>query len=359
MRAANSFARYFAPHFDRTAETPPSFYTGATFILNTYLVTGAAGFIGSHVAGCLLARGDRVVGIDNLNSSYDANRKRANLEEVRIALPDAPFHFAPCDIRDRAALSQLFASYDFTGIAHLAALAGVRASQDEPQLYFDVNVSGTLNLLDGAAGRLTQTRARPNFVFATTSSAYGNTQTVPFIETDPCNTPLAPYAASKRSAELLGHSYHHLHRVPFTALRFFNVYGPRGRPDMMAYKVLESIHRGTEIPLYNNGQMHRDWTYIDDIVSGVVVALDRPQEYEIVNLGRGHPVLLRDFVGLLENLAGCKANLVATPTPDADMLLSFADIAKARRLFDYDPQISVEEGTCRFYEWFQKAVAND
>jgi UDP-glucuronate 4-epimerase len=326
----------------------------------TILVTGAAGFIGSHVAQALLARGDTVIGLDNLNDYYDPARKQANLTEVQRNTQYATrFTFIKGDVRDRALVSRLFTEYRFDAIVHLAAMAGVRVSIEDPALYYDVNLNGTLVLLDAAVGRLTsnvQHANLPTFVFASTSSVYGATRQIPFVETDPCNQPLAPYPASKRAAELLGYTYHHLYGLNFTALRFFTVYGPRGRPDMMAYKVADNIYFGREVPLYNNGQMHRDWTYIDDIVKGVLAAVDRPLGYEIINLGRGEPVLLADFVRLIEELTGRKAHLVPAPMPDADIPYTYADISKARRLLGYNPTISVQEGVARFLEWYEKAV---
>lgn len=328
----------------------------------TILVTGAAGFIGSHVTQRLLERGDTVVALDNLNDYYDPRRKEENFAEVRAAGEalglTGNLHFAKGDLRDRDFLAGLFAAHDFDAVVNLAAMAGVRVSIDDPQLYYDVNCSGTLNLLDGVVGRLTGKKPEKlaTFVLASTSSAYGNTQVMPFIETDPCNEPLAPYASSKRAAELLLYSYHFLYKVPGTVLRFFNVYGPRGRPDMMAYKVLDSIFSGKPVPYYNAGQMHRDWTFVADITSGVVAACDRPQNYEVINLGRGHPVLLADFVVMLEELAGGKANLVPEKAPDADIPYTFANIEKAQRLLDYDPQVTVEEGCQRFWNWYQAAI---
>jgi UDP-glucuronate 4-epimerase len=319
----------------------------------TLLVTGAAGFIGSHTGAALLSRGDTVVGLDNLNDYYDPARKRQNLEEVRRAAPDpSRFVFVHGDIRDRSLLARLFAEHDFSAVAHLAAMAGVRVSVEDPWLYYDVNLTGTLNLLDAA-----RSHGAPNFVLASTSSAYGNTPTLPFVETDAADRPLAPYPASKRAAELLGFSYHHLHGLDFTALRFFTVYGPRGRPDMLAYKLLDSMRSGRPMPLFNGGQMHRDWTFVDDIVAGVVAALDRRLGYEIINLGRGEPVLLADFVHALETLAGKKAPVVAEPMMKADVSYTYADIGKARRLLGYEPKVSVEEGVRRFYEWYRSAVA--
>ncbi len=326
----------------------------------TILVTGVAGFIGSHVAQALLARGDMVVGLDNLNDYYDPARKRANLAEVECSAPDASrFVFVEGDVRDRALIYRLFVAYPFDAIVHLAAMAGVRASTRDPVLYYDVNLNGTLVLLDHAVGRGRSDGKRdrlPTFVFASTSSVYGATRQIPFVETDPCDQPLAPYPASKRAAELLGYTYHHLYGLNFTVLRFFTVYGPRNRPDMMAHKVADSVFLGKETPLYNNGQMHRDWTYIDDIVKGVVAAADRPLGYQIINLGRGEPVLLARFVQLIEELGGRKAHLVPAPMPETDIPYTYADISRARRLLDYHPVISVEEGVARFLEWYlQKA----
>jgi UDP-glucuronate 4-epimerase len=315
------------------------------------LVTGAAGFIGSHVSQALLARGDRVVGLDDLNDYYAPSRKRANLAEIAAALPGAPFTFIEGDIRDADRLRELFAGQRFDAIIHLAAMAGVRASIARPQHYYDVNLSGTLALLEAAR----QNKAG-NFVFASTSSVYGNTEEIPFVEGDPCDQPLAPYAASKRAAEMLGFTYHHLYGLNFTALRFFTVYGPRGRPDMMAYKVVDNIFFGADVPVYNGGNMHRDWTFVGDIAQGVVAAADRPLGFETINLGRGEPVLLADFIHLIEEMAGRKANLVPAPMPDTDMAYTFADITKARRLLGYAPQTSVREGIRAFWEWYQQAV---
>jgi UDP-glucuronate 4-epimerase len=257
------------------------------------------------------------------------------------------------DIRNRALLAELFGKHEFSGVAHLAAMAGVRTSVEDPWLYCDVNLTGTLNLLD--AGRL---HNNPNFVLASTSSAYGNTTLVPFVETDPADRPLAPYPASKRAAELMGHSYHHIHGTDFTALRFFTVYGPRGRPDMMAYKLLESMRTGEKMPLFNGGNMYRDWTFVGDIVSGVVAAVDRRLGYEVINIGRGEPVLVMDFVKSLEKLAGRQAPVTSEPMMKADVSYTFANIDKAKKLLDYNPTVSVEEGVQRFYDWFKVAVGD-
>jgi UDP-glucuronate 4-epimerase len=322
------------------------------------LVTGAAGFIGSHAAARLLRRGDAVVGLDNLNDYYSPERKRQNLAEVASeATSPGQFLFVEGDIRDRALLSRLFEQHRFDAVVHLAAMAGVRVSVEDPWLYYDVNLTGTLNLLEAVRGQASsQGGVTANFVLASTSSVYGRTEVLPFVENDTADLPLAPYPASKRAAEMLGFTYHHLHGLDFCALRFFTVYGPRGRPDMMAYKVLDSAFGGEEVPYYNAGQMHRDWTFVDDITSGIIAAADRRLGYQVINLGRGEPVLLADFVSALEALAGHKPKLNAMPMSDADVSYTYADIEKARQLLDYHPQVSVEVGVRRFFDWYVEHV---
>jgi UDP-glucuronate 4-epimerase len=318
-------------------------------VSRTILVTGAAGFIGSHTTIGLLKRGDRVIGLDNFNDYYDPARKRENIAAIRAVGGD--FELIEGDIRDRELVERIFKTHPFHAVAHLAAMAGVRVSVEDPWLYYDVNVTGTLNLLDAA-----RRNQNPNFVFASTSSAYGRTEQVPFVETDSADRPLAPYPSSKRGAELLGHAYHHIHGTDFTALRFFTVYGPRGRPDMMAYLVFESMRRGTPMPLYNGGQMYRDWTFVEDIVAGIIAATDRRLGYEVINLGRGEPVLLADFVDSLSTLSGKRANFISEPMMAADISYTYANIDKAKRLLDYQPKVSVSEGVRRFYEWYVGAV---
>jgi UDP-glucuronate 4-epimerase len=320
----------------------------------TILVTGAAGFIGSSTAIRLLERGDHVVGLDNINDYYDPLRKRSNLADINAAAGGSgKFTFIEGDIRDRARVAALFAQHSFAAVVHLAAMAGVRPSVDNPWLYYECNLTGTLNLLDA-----THRFGNPNFVFASTSSVYGNTTLIPFIETDTADRPLSPYPASKRAAELLGHSYHHMHGVDFTALRFFTVYGPRGRPDMMTYKILDAMRTGVPLPLFNGGNMHRDWTFVSDVVSGVVAALDKRLGYEVINIGRGEPVLVADFIKLFEQRAGRKAPFKTEPMMKADVDFTFANIDKARTLLGYDPRVSVEEGVQRFYEWYRSAVGD-
>lgn len=308
------------------------------------LVTGAAGFIGSHLAEKLARRGDDVVGLDNFNDYYDPAKKRAN--EARLnAYPN--FKMIEADIRDRQRMFDIFEAEQFEAVAHLAAMAGVRNAVKFPEMYVEVDLNGTQHLMDaGRANKL------GNFVMASTSSVYGNTTVIPFVETDPCDRPLQPYAAAKRASEILGHSYHHLFGFNFTALRFFTVYGPNGRPDMMAYLVADSVTKGTQIPLYEGGMMWRDWTFVDDITDGVVAALERPLGYEIINIGRGEPTLLKDFVEIIESLAGQKANVVSRPKLAADFIRNQADISKARRLLDYNPQVSVRDGVKTFWDWY-------
>ncbi len=309
------------------------------------LVTGAAGFIGSHLAEKLAKRGDDVVGIDNFNDVvYPASHKRRSVQ--RLATYDN-IRIIETDIRDREGMFALFAAEKFDAVAHLAALAGVRNAVKYPALYVEVDLNGTQNLMDAALENKVG-----NFVFASTSSVYGNTQVIPFVETDNCDRPLQPYAAAKRAAEMLGHSYHHLFGLNFTVLRFFTVYGPFGRPDMMAYLLAESVTKGLQIPLYEGGQMYRDWTFVNDITDGIVLALDKPLGYEIINLGRGEPTLLADFVRMIEDLAGNKANVVHKPKLAADFIRNQADITKARTLLGYDPQTSVQEGVRIFWEWY-------
>ncbi len=308
------------------------------------LVTGAAGFIGSHLTERLAARGDTVVGVDNFNDYYDPARKRRNAEAVcryeRVTVLEA-------DIRNRQQMFELFEEHRFDAVAHIAAMAGVRNSVSNPALYTEVNLVATQGLMDAAREARTE-----NFVFASTSSIYGDTESVPFRETDPCAEPPQPYAAAKRAAELLGYTYHKLYKLNFTATRFFTVYGPRGRPDMMPGLLAESLYYSKTIPLYE-GDMRRDWTFIDDIVSGVVLALDKPLGYEIVNIGRGEPQPLAEFIAEMERVADRKATFKSQPKLPADVYVTYADISKARKLLGFEPTVSVREGTERFWRWYE------
>lgn len=311
------------------------------------LVTGAAGFIGSHLTEKLLIRGDHVIGLDNFNDYYNPTLKRLNTARLN-RYPN--FRMIEEDIRNRQALFDLFAQESFDVVAHLAALAGVRNAISHPDLYVAVDYNGTQNLMDAA--RFHQVA---HFVFASTSSVYGDTKQIPFVETDACDRPLQPYAAAKRAAEILGYVYYYLYKLSFTALRFFTVYGPYGRPDMMAYLIADSITKGVQIPLYNGGEMYRDWTYVDDITNGIVAAIDRPLGYEIINLGRGEPTRLKDFVELLEELAGGKGNFVVQPKMPADVIYTYADTSKARQLLSYNPTVSVIQGVAAFWDWYRQS----
>jgi len=316
------------------------------------LVTGAAGFIGSHTCVALLARGDRVTGLDNFDPYYDPLRKRANVAELASEAPGAPFELVEGDLRDRALVGRLFAERRFDAVVHLAAMAGVRASVADPVTYYDVNLGGTLALLDAA-----REHGCKRFVFASTSSVYGATKRVPFHEDDPADRPLAPYPASKRAAELLGHAYHHLHGLRFTALRFFTVYGPRGRPDMLTYRLIDAIRTGKPLELYDGGRMTRDWTFVGDTVQGIVAAVDAGLGYEAVNLGRGEPALVSHFLEAFQRVTGRVVPYFEGPRPEADVDVTHADIEKARRLLGYSPRVSVEEGARRTVEWYERSVA--
>jgi UDP-glucuronate 4-epimerase len=321
----------------------------------TVLVTGAAGFIGSHLAEALLRRGDTVVGLDSFNDYYSPARKRQNVAEVKAAVASsAPFRFVEGDVRDRELLERVFGAEPIDAVAHLAAMPGVRASLEKPRLYFDVNLGGTLELLEQAR------QHRPtSFVLASTSSVYGASERIPYVETDSCDRPLAPYPASKRAAELLAYSYHHAHGLPVTALRFFTVYGPRGRPDMMPYRILAHLLLGEDLALYAHGKMLRDWTYVGDIVSGILAAIDRPLGYELINLGRGQPVAVADFIAEVERQTGKRARLRDEQAPATDMNFTHADLTKAKALLGYAPSVSVDEGIRRFCRWFREVVLEE
>jgi UDP-glucuronate 4-epimerase len=311
----------------------------------TILVTGSAGFIGSHVTQALLARGERVIGLDNLNDYYAPSRKQANLAEIG----ESPnWKFVEGDIRDAETLRALFAAERPDKIIHLAAMPGIPYSMKHPLLYEDVNTRGTLNLLEMAREFDVK-----KFVLASTSSIYGETDKIPFVETDPTDKPLAPYPATKKACEVLVYTYHHLYGLQCAVLRFFNVYGPRGRPDMTPCKFAEAIAAGREFTLYDEGRPRRDWTFIRDIVSGILAAADADMGYEIFNLGRGQPVLMRDFVTILEKLVGKPARWKNAPLPPTDLPVTFADTTKAQRMLGYSPRVSIEEGLTQFWNWYQ------
>lgn len=307
------------------------------------LVTGGAGFIGSHVVSALCHRGEQVVVVDDFNDYYDQRLKR---DRIKTFLSDCRFDLVEGDIRNNETLKKIFIEQGIKKICHLAARAGVRASLQEPLLYEEVNIRGTLNLLELA--RLYNVE---NFVFASSSSVYGDSQHVPFSENDPVDNPISPYAATKKATELLAHVYAHLYGLPVTALRFFTVYGPWGRPDMAYFKFANAIMAARPIDVYNEGKMKRDFTYVDDIVDGVISALDRPRAYDVINLGNNHPENLLDMINFLEQLLGVKAIKNFLPMQPGDVETTCADIEKAKRLLAFSPKINLQEGLGRFAAW--------
>lgn len=306
------------------------------------LVTGAAGFIGSWTARGLLEKGHNVIGIDNFNDYYHPEFKESNIKDLRIKLYKE-------DIRDYDKLKKIFEEDKIDRIVHLAAMVGVRPSIANPFIYEEVNIRGTLNLLELA--RLNNIK---KFVFASSSSVYGNRDKTPFSEEDKTNSPISPYAATKKSGELICYAYSYLYKIPVVCLRFFTVYGPCGRPDMAPYKFVDRIARGKEIEMYGDGSTRRDYTYIADVVSGVLKSVDLDANYEIINLGCGNPVKLKDFIVVIENNLGKKAKIVRKEMQPGDVKQTYADISKAKKLLGYAPKTKIEEGMKTFCDWYVK-----
>lgn len=311
------------------------------------LVTGIAGFIGSHLAEALLERGDEVVGLDNFCDSYSPAYKRRNIELLR-AKGHQP-RVMEGDIRDGDFLDRVFSEHRFDAIVHLAALAGVRTSVLRPQLYADVNVTGTMNVLERA-----RTRSVGRVVFASSSSVYGNQTQVPFREPDMKHQPASPYAATKQAGELLCYTWHHLYRLNVSALRFFTVYGPRQRPDMAIHRFARLLVAGEPLPVFGDGSSGRDYTYVSDIVRGVVAALDRCHGYEVYNLGSERVVPLQELVGLLGRELQRVARVQTLPAEPGDVPITSADVSKARERLGYAPQVSIEQGIHLFAQWFMR-----
>jgi UDP-glucuronate 4-epimerase len=316
-------------------------------IVKNVLVTGGAGFIGSHLVDRLLHTDlDQITVVDDFNDFYQPEIKRENIHEH---LKDPRHKLAELDIRDRTALEKVFNQNNFDCIVHLAARAGVRPSLSEPELYTQTNINGTLNLLE-----LARHHGIKQFVFGSSSSVYGINAKVPFSEDDPIRQPISPYAATKAAGELLCHTYSHLYGLRCVCLRFFTVYGPRQRPDLAIHKFAKLISQGKPIPLFGDGTTRRDYTYVYDIIDGVVAAIHYDKtNYEVFNLGESRTVELKELISLLEKELDTHATIERHPAQPGDVPQTFADITKARALLGYDPQTQIEDGLHRFVEWFR------
>jgi UDP-glucuronate 4-epimerase len=316
-----------------------------------FLVTGGAGFIGSHVCERLLRDGHSVWAFDDLNNFYDPQFKQRNLREIQSLAK--PFEFVHGDITDAAALDEIFSAVKFDQVIHLAARAGVRPSLEQPALYQRVNVEGTVNVLEAA--RKTGVK---KIIIASSSSVYGTNSKVPFSENDPIFSAISPYAASKLACEALGHVYHHVHKMDVTMLRFFTVYGPRQRPDLAVRKFATLIATGKPIPVFGDGGTARDYTFVSDTVDGVVAATKKESGFEIFNLGESETVSLGRMIGLLEAALGKKAVIDRQPLQAGDVPVTFADITKARSKLGYNPQVKFEQGIKLFADWFRKSQSS-
>lgn len=310
------------------------------------LVTGAAGFIGSHLSERLLRDGWTVTGVDNFDAFYDPRVKRDN---IAGCLANPNFRLIEADIRDQGAMDKAIGD-DTDVIVHLAARAGVRPSIAEPVLYMDVNLNGTVTLLESA-----RQRRVGRFIFASSSSVYGNNEKVPFSEEDNVDFPISPYAATKKAGELICHTYHHLYGLPITCLRFFTVYGPRQRPDLAIHKFARLIEEGKPLPVFGDGTMMRDFTFIDDILSGIMAAIDQCTDYQIYNLGESQPISVTDLITELENALGKKAIRKYLPTQPGDVERTYADVTKAEVQLGYRPSTPIQTGLARFVAWLRRS----
>ena len=317
--------------------------------MRTILITGGAGFIGSHLVDKLLNEGDwQVTVVDDFNDFYEPSIKRAN---VAGHLQHPNYRLSEADIRQKAGLDRVFAETKFDCIVHLAARAGVRSSLDQPLLYAETNIEGTLNLLE-----LAKQYHVKQFVFGSSSSVYGINAKVPFSEDDPIRQPISPYAATKAAGELICHTYTHLYGIRCVCLRFFTVYGPRQRPDLAIHKFAKLISERKPIPVFGDGNTRRDYTYVDDIIAGVRAAIDYDRSnYEVINLGESRTVELRELISLLEKELNLPAIIDRQPLQPGDVPQTFADITRARHLLGYNPQTQIESGIKRFVEWFRKS----
>lgn len=314
------------------------------------LVTGGAGFIGSHVAEYLLERGDDVVIIDEMNDYYDVKIKESNLRLLTEKYGESRVVVYKGDICDSELMENLFEKERPQWVCHMAARAGVRPSIQDPFVYIHSNIKATTLLME-----LSHKYGIQNFVFASSSSVYGGSKATFFSEDEVVDNPVSPYAATKKACELMAYTYHHLYNLNVTGLRFFTVYGPRGRPDMAPFKFIDRVSRGIEIQQFGDGSSSRDYTYISDIVDGVVRAIDRPYSYQIFNLGKGDGTSLKEFIGLVEKYTGKKANRKILPDQPGDVPYTCADVSKAEKLLGYRSEISFEDGISRTAKWYQKA----
>lgn len=315
-------------------------------MMKKVLLTGTAGFIGAKTAELLLKKGIEVIGIDNLNDYYDPKLKKTRL----TTLSNPGFHFEPVDIEDKVQLKKLFSKHKFDVVFNLAARAGVRYSIEKPDIYMSTNAQGSLNLLECVRSFNVQ-----KFVLASTSSLYAG-QPMPFNEELPVNTPISPYAATKKAAEVMAYTYHHLYKIDVSIVRYFTVYGPAGRPDMSPYIFAEKLLKGEELPLFGSGNQSRDFTYVDDIADGTILAA-RPLGYEIINLGGGNnPYTLLQMIELMEKECGKKAHLKISEAVKGDMDCTWADISKAKKLLNWEPKVSFEEGIKRLMKWHQERL---
>lgn len=320
------------------------------------LVTGGAGFIGSHVAEFLLDRGDDVVIVDEMNDYYDITIKEMNLELLRNkvkGMPEGRLKIYKGDICDEEFMLNLFENERPEWVCHMAARAGVRPSIQDPYIYIHSNIRGTTNLME-----LSHKFNVKNFVFASSSSVYGGSQSTYFSEEENVDNPVSPYAASKKACELLSYTYHHLYNLNISALRFFTVYGPRGRPDMAPFKFIDRVSRGLELQQFGDGSSSRDYTYISDIVDGIIRAIDRPHPYEVFNLGKGNGTSLKDFIDLVQKHVGKEANIKVMPDQPGDVPYTCADVSKAYRLLGYKAKVSFEEGIKRTAHWYKESYAS-
>jgi len=316
------------------------------------LVTGAAGFIGADVSKKLIELGHQVIGVDNFNNYYDVSLKRARVSELANSVGAENFSMRELDIVDRNAMQKVFEEFEFDAVVHLAAQAGVRYSIENPQSYIDSNLVGFGNILEGCRHNDVK-----HLVYASSSSIYGTNKNFPFKETDRVDNPVSLYAATKKANELMAHSYSSLYGLHSTGLRFFTVYGPFGRPDMAPFRFASRMLKGEAIPVYNQGDMIRDFTYIDDITAGVVnVVLSDSQKQScgIYNIGRGEPVQLMDFIDLLAKYLGVEAKLELLPMQDGDVPRTMADSSALMRDFNYQPNISIDEGVRKFAQWYKQ-----